>query len=243
MMRPAVESLARGSLHKRCGRLCRTRNSLTSWLWFLFCWCLLSPSCLAAPAQVTSDPRHFIAPLEAARHEKRFSLGVRAGFSLPQNDLKLTTGSFPDFTLGAYGQFRLGSFQHIRASEDWWSFNRGVQTSHQPQRDQTIRTRIHAAVAGVEYLQGLPAPLRRFDAGGGVYLTRWSVDSVDSVTLGQLGTAQAAGTSHWTRWGGGASGAYRVNRHLAIESRWIRTSYGYEHLPVSVVLLGAGWRF
>jgi hypothetical protein len=182
-------------------------------------------------------------PLQDTKAEARLSLGVRGSFTVPENDLKLTTGGFPNFTVGAYGQYRLGRSQQLRATGEWWSFSGGVQTSQQPSRDQTIHTKLQAEVAGGEYLYGLGGVLRRFSLGGGAYSVRWSVRSVDNVTLPALGTAQASGNSQWIRLGEGLNATYRLSRRLELEGRWIHSSYGYEHLPISVVTLGAGWTF
>lgn len=182
-------------------------------------------------------------PVEGSRSDSRVAFGIRGGFTLPQNDLKLTTGTFPNVAVGAYSRFRLGSFQQLRAVGEWWSFSGGVQYSQQPARNQTLRTNVQAIVMGGEYLCRMGGgPLRRFALGGGPYLTRWLVDSTNSVTL-PSGTARATGSSQWIRMGGGLNATYRISRRLDLESRWIHTSYGYEHLPVNVVILDAGWTF
>lgn len=178
-----------------------------------------------------------------AHPEPRFSFGIRGSFCLRENDLKLTSGTFPNFAAGAFGQFRLGRSQQIRPVGEWWSFTPGVQLSDQPARKQTINTQVSAVVAGGEYVYRLGGFVNRFSVGGGAYLARWSVDSVNSVTLIPSGTARASGTSQWNRMSEGALVNFRISRRLELESRWIHSSYGYERLPVNVVLLGAGWRF
>jgi hypothetical protein len=188
----------------------------------------------------TEPPR---AAIPYTMSEPRFSFAIRGGFSLPENDLKLTTGTFPNFSVGVYGQFRLGGAQHLRPVGEWWSFSPGVQSSQQPSRTQTINTRVRAVVMGGEYLYQLGGPIKRLSLGGGVYLARWSVDSVNSVTLIPMGTMRASGTSQWIRLGEGGQATFRLSRRLDLEGRWVHSSYGYQHLPVNVVLLGAGWRF
>ena len=183
------------------------------------------------------------APSLCTTSEPRFSLGIRGGFNLPQNDLRLTTGTFPNFSAGGYGEFLLGKSQRLRPVGEWWSFSPGVQNSQLPARTQTIDTRVRAVVAGGEYLYRLGGPFKRLSLGGGAYLARWSVASVNSVTLIPLGTMKASGTSEWIRVGEGGQASFRLSRRLDLEGRWVHSSYGYEHLPVNVVLVGAGWRF
>lgn len=177
-----------------------------------------------------------------AKGEQRFSLGIRGGFSLPENDLRLTTGGFPSYSAGLYGQFLFHGHHQLRAVGEVWNFSEGFQSSQSPSWPQAIDTQVRAIAVGGEYLYQLGGPFKLLSFGGGGYCARWSVDSVNRVTLSG-GTAQASGNSHWFRPGEGAAATYRVSKHLALESRWIWSTYGYEHVPVSAGIFGAGWRF
>ena len=175
--------------------------------------------------------------------ESRISFGIRGGLSLPENDLQLTTGNIPGFVVGGYGEYLLGVRHQLRPIGEWWYFNDGHQNSLSSTRTQSLDTRVRAVVVGGEYLCRLGGPIRRVSFGGGLYLARWSVDSVNIVTFSPGGTAQASGTSHWNRLAEGITANYRLSRRFEFESRWTHSDYGYEHLPVNVVTIGTGWRF
>lgn len=174
--------------------------------------------------------------------EPRFSLGVRAGFTLPQNDLKLTTGSFPQIDLGFRPERLIHGVHQVRPVVDWWYFRPGQQASATSLGSQVLKTRVRSLNFGGEYLYRIGGENKRLSVGGGLYLMRWSVASVDTITL-PTGTAQGSGTSHWTRLGEGATAVYRLSHRLELEGRWVHSHYGYEHIPVNVAILGAGYRF
>ncbi len=174
--------------------------------------------------------------------DPRRSFGVRGGFLLPQNDLKITTGSFPQINVGVRTEFLVRGVHQIRPSAEWWFFREGHQTSVDGDRSQEIDTKLRALLFGGEYLYRIGGPSMRFSAGGAFYLVRWSVDSVDAITLGQDGTAKFSGTSSWLSFGDGFAATYRLSHRLELEGRWVHSHYGYEHIPENVVLLGAGWR-
>lgn len=185
-------------------------------------------------------------PLPAGRvttNPSRFSWGIRGGFALPQDDLRLTTEPFPDFAVGAFAQIRLGKRHALRPVADWLHFSKGHQFITTPSEIQTIDTKVSALLFGGEYLYRPGWVFKNLSAGGGVYLMRWSVDSVNTLTLIPDGTAQAAGNSHWMRIGGGPAVSYHFSSHFELQGRWIHSHYGYEHIPVNVAILGAGWRF
>ena len=177
------------------------------------------------------------------KREPRFSVGIRGGFNLPQNDLSVTTGSSSNFSIGLYGQYLLRGRHQFRPVGEWWYFSRGRQEYRESSRTQTINTRVRAVVVGGEYLYRFGGSINRFSLGGGVYANWWSIDSVDVVTFIPEGTVQASGNSHWIRVGEGLSATFRLSPRLELESRWVHSSYGYEHLPINVFILGAGWRF
>jgi len=175
--------------------------------------------------------------------EPRFSFGIRGGLSLGENDLRLTTDRFPNYFAGAYGQFRLGSSHLLRPVGEWWSFSSGIQHFEQPSLSQTIHTQVRATVAGGEYLYRFGGPFKRLSVGGGAYAARWSVASTDTLTFIPQGTAEASGNSHWIRPAEGGIAGLRLTHRFALEGRWIYSNYGYERIPVSVFILGAGWKF
>lgn len=175
--------------------------------------------------------------------ERRFSFGIRAGLSHGERDLRLTTNQFPNYYTGLYGEFRLGSSQRLRPVAEWWSFRKGVQRFRNSSEIQLIDTRVQAEVAGGEYLYTLGGPLKRISLGVGGYAARWSVDSVNTVTLLGLGTAQASGNSHWIRPAGSVIATFRTVHSFELMARWIYSTYGFERVPVSVVTVGAGWTF
>lgn len=175
--------------------------------------------------------------------ERRFTFGVRAAFSLPQNDLKLTTGKPANLAAGTYAEFRLGERHSVKPVGEYWYFTPGRQYREAPRRAQKIDTRVRAAVLGGEYSYRL-APLdRRFAFVGGLHLVRWSVDSIDEVTFTPGETQIASGTSHWIRLGESLGLNYQISRRLSVETRLVHSTYGYEHIPVNVAFIGFGWRF
>jgi hypothetical protein len=173
---------------------------------------------------------------------RRFLLGIRGGFLLPQNDLRLTTGHFPQIAAGVDAELVLHGMHCLGPVAEWWYFTPGHQVSADASQSQAIDTRLRALVFGGEYRYRLGGPLRRLSVGGGLYLVRWSVDSVNTLTL-PAGTAQASGNSHWVRFGMGGAVNYRVFRRIELEGRWIYSTYGYEHIPVNVAILCVGWHF
>ncbi len=180
--------------------------------------------------------------LPSAGVDPRFSFGVRAGFTLPQNDLKLTTGTFPQLDLGFRPERLIHGVHQVRPVADWWYFRPGQQDSATSLGSQVLKTRVRSLNFGGEYLYRIAGENKRLSVGGGLYLMRWSVASVNTLTL-SAGTAQASGTSHWMRLGEGAVAVYRLSHRLELESRWVHSHYGYEHIPVNVATLGAGYRF
>lgn len=174
--------------------------------------------------------------------DPRLSYSVRASLLLPQNDLKLTTGSFPQIAVGAHSEFLLRGVHQIRPTAEWWYFRQGHQSSVDGNRSQIIDTKLQTLVFGGEYLYRIGGPSMRFSAGGGLYLMRWSVDSVDTITFTPGGATQASGNSSWIRFGDGFAATYRLSHRLELEGRWIHSHYGYENIPVNVATLGAGWR-
>lgn len=173
--------------------------------------------------------------------DPRHSYGIRAGFLLPQNDLKLTTGSLPQITIGAHSEFLIHGIHQVRPAAEWWYFRQGHQSSVDGARSQQIDTSLRGLVFGGEYLYRIGGPDKRFSAGGGLYLIRWSVDSTDAITL-PGGTAKFSGASSWFRLGDGLSTTYRFSHRLELEGRWVHSHYGFERIPVNVAIIGAGWR-
>lgn len=184
-----------------------------------------------------------VAPLHEPKFSRQFSFGIRGSFVLRENDLKLTTDTFPNFAAGLFFQHQPSKSHRLRLTGEWWDFSSGVQYSQQTSRTQAINTKVRAIVAGGEYLYRLPGPVKRLSVGGGVYFARWSVHSVDGVTLIPGGSAEASGTSQWNRLGEGPTATFRLSRWFEIEGRWVHSDYGYEHLPINVITLGAGWSF
>lgn len=182
-------------------------------------------------------------PLRVDHEESRISFAIRGGFSLPENDLRLTTGNFPSFSVGGYGQFLLRGSHQLRPVGEWLYFSTGRQDIQTSSQSQTIRTNVRAVLMGGEYLYRFKGLAQRLSVGGGFYLVRWSVHSVDELQLAAGGNAEASGNSHWNRPGEGPVVSYRISQHLELQGRWIHSNYGYEHIPINVVTLGAGWRF
>lgn len=174
--------------------------------------------------------------------DPRHSTSVRVGFLLPQNDLGLTTGSFPQVSVGAHSELLVHGIHQIRPTAEWWYFRQGHQSSVDGNRAQVIDTSVRALVFGGEYLYRFGGPSKRLSAGGGVYLMRWSVDSVNTITFTPGGTAHASGASSWLRFGDGFAATYRLSHRLELEGRWIHSHYGYENIPENVAILGGGWR-
>lgn len=188
----------------------------------------------------SSSPRSSAVP---TYRERRFSFGIRGGLSHGEHDLRLTTNQFPNYYAGVYGEFRLGSSQRLRSVAEWWSFRQGVQRFRDSSEFQLIDTRVQAEVAGGEYLYNLGGPVKRISLGVGGYAARWSVDSVNTITLFGLGTARASGNSHWIRPAGSAIATFRTLHSFELMGRWVYSTYGFERVPVSVVTFGAGWTF
>jgi len=129
----------------------------------------------------------------------------------------------------------------VRPAAEWWYFRPGHQTSVVGSRSQQIDTTLRGIVLGSEYLYRPGGPDKRFSAGIGLCLIRWSVDSTNTITL-PGGTARSTGTSSWIRLGDGLSANYRLSHRLELEGRWVHSHYGFENIPVNVAILGAGWR-
>lgn len=211
-------------------------TSIPRWLpWTLSAALLLLVCCSSVRAQRLDQ-------LDSDGADPRFSFGVRAGFTLPQNDLKLTTGSFPQIDLGLRPERLIHGVHQVRPVADWWYFRPGQQASTTSLGAQVLKTRVRSLNFGGEYLYRIAGENKRLSVGGGLYLMRWSVASVNTLTLA-TGTAQASGTSHWMRLGEGAVAAYRLSHRIELEGRWVHSHYGYEHIPVNVAILGAGYRF
>ena len=180
--------------------------------------------------------------IDGTGQDPRFSFGVRGGFTLPQNDLRLTTGSFPQIDLGVRPERLIHGVHQVRSVVDWWYFRPGQQASTTTLGSQLLKTRVRSLNFGGEYLYRTGGENKRLSVGGGLYLMRWSVASVNTLTLA-AGTAEASGTSHWIRLGEGAVAAYRLSHRVELEGRWVHSHYGYEHIPVNVAILGGGYRF
>lgn len=193
------------------------------------------------PTQNGSARTHASVP--PTYREPRLSVGVRGGLSLGEHDLKLTTNRFPNYYAGVHGQFRIGESHFLRPVGEWWNFSSGVQVFQDNSQIQTIRTHVQAVVFGGEYLYGLGGHFTRISLGAGAYGARWSVDSVNVVTLFAFGTVQASGNSHWTRPAGGALATCHLSHRFELMGRWVYSTYGFERVPVSVVTFGAGWSF
>ncbi len=175
--------------------------------------------------------------------DPRFSYSVRGGFSLPQNDLRQTTGGFPNFTIGTHAERLIDGVHQLRTNAEYWRFSQGHQYSVEPTRTQQIDTKLSAFVLGGEYLFRIAGPEKRLSAGVGLFVARWSIDSVDTITYIPDGTAQNSGTSSWWRLGESYGATYRLTHKLELEGRWIHSHYGYEDIPVNNIIYGAGWRF
>ena len=174
--------------------------------------------------------------------DPRRSFGVSGAFLLPQNDLRQTTGPSPQITVGVHAEALLRGVHQIRPDAEWMYFRQGHQTSSSADRSQVLDTKVRALLFGGEYLYRIGGADKRLSAGGGLYLIRWSVNSVNTITFGSEGTAQASGDSSWWRFGDGFAAAYRLTHKLELQGRWIHSNYGYEHIPINVATLGAGWR-
>ena len=183
--------------------------------------------------------------LGAAEMPKTLIVGVQAGLAMPVGpDLRTTTASSLNLGLGVHATWIINGEDELRSRVDVWSFGRRRQEVTTP-LVQRIDTKVQGLVLGMEYLfcDGRNGRYGRWAAGGGVYLIRWSVDSTNQVVIPAAGTAQASGTSHWTREGLGLVGTYRLTSQLEVEARWISSHYGYENLSADLGTLGLLWHF
>ncbi len=183
--------------------------------------------------------------LGAAERPKDLSLGVQAGLVLPvAQDLRSTTGSSPILGLGIHATWIINGEDELRPRVDLWSFGRRRQDVETPLA-QRIETKVQGLAVGVDYLfsDGRYGRYGRWAGGPGVYLIRWSVASSNQVVIPGAGTAQASGTSRWTRAGFGVVGTYRFTPWLEVEARWISSHYGYENLSADLGTLGLLWHF
>ena len=156
------------------------------------------------------------APVVMRRSERRFTFGVRAAFSFPQNDLELTTGKALNFAAGPYGELRLGKNHRLKQVGEYWYFTPGRQYKNSPARMQKIDTRVSATVLGGEYSYRIAPVGRRLVITGGLHLVRWSVNSVDEVTFTPGATQIASGNSHWIRPGESLGLGYQISRRLNV---------------------------
>ncbi|MBP1629037.1 MAG: hypothetical protein H6Q00_3512 [Holophagaceae bacterium] len=181
--------------------------------------------------------------VEAAESLPGCSFGIQAGVAIPAGrDLGVTVGSRLNGAVGVHATWSIGDHHGIRPRLDLWDFSQGHQEVLTPFAQQ-IETKVQGIALGGEYLYR-PGGLRgRLAAGGGLYLIRWSVDSTNRLDGSTGGTAQASGTSHWTRDGVGLVVSFRLTPRLDGEARWIFSSYGYEDLPANLCTAGLLWRF
>jgi hypothetical protein len=112
---------------------------------------------------------------------------------------------------------------------------------------RTVDAKVTAWSLGPEYLvtpfQGLP----RLSIGAGVHLVHWQVQSTDT-TVFQLtggGTSTMALTSSptWNRLGVSLLADCRLTDHLALEARWLTSSYGWQGERTQIAQAGLLWRF
>jgi len=171
----------------------------------------------------------------------RLGFGVQGGLALPSgDDLQVTAGTGLD--LGLHVSWAINDFNEIRPRLDLMTFAHGHQDMATPLQ-QHLDTKVQGLSLGCEYLYRFQCSAGRWGAGAGIYFIRWSVDSINRVTVAGAGVAQVTGTSHWTREGLGLVGTYRITPHLEGEARWISSHYGYENLPARLGTLGLLWRF
>lgn len=174
-----------------------------------------------------------------AEAPERSALGIQAGLAVPSGDLTVTTGTPPDVTAGIHADFAAGRQGRVRTLAELWFFP-GARHHVEGPLAQTLDTTVRGQVLGAEYLHCFG---KRFSLGGGAYLVRWSVASTNTFTLAKAGSSMEAGTSHWYRAGFGLGAALRLTPHLEAQVRWVTSHYGYENLPVGVVLGGVVWNF
>lgn len=169
--------------------------------------------------------------------------GVQAGLRMPlQSDLRVTTGSGLDPSLGVHGDWNFREGQTLRVRLDLGAFSSADQVQPGPPYQQAIHTRVKDTALGAEYLYR-PALLGgAWTVGGGAYLIRWKVDSTEQLVL-PAGAIQASSASSWTREGLGGLVAYRWNRHLDTEVRAIFSHYGYENQPARLASFNVLWTF
>ena len=193
---------------------------------------------LAAFGLFLMAPRAVAAPVPGS-----LSFGFQGGLALARgDDLRVTTGSGLSLELGAHATWDLDGLQALRPRLDLLTFREGHQNVKAP-LPQQMDTKVRGLALGGEYLFRPGGRESRWAAGPGLYLVRWSVESINRVTLPSAGTAQASGTSHWTRAGFGLAGTGRLTPHLEAEARWTFSHYGYENLPVSLGTVGLLFRF
>lgn len=173
---------------------------------------------------------------------RRFNYSARAGFSLPQNDLRNTTGDSPNFLVGAHAERLFHGVNQFRTVGEYWFFRQGHQQFGNGAQAQQLDTKVRTLALGGQYLYRIGGADKRFSIGGGLYLMRWSVASVNTLTF-SVGTAQASGTSHWYHVGESLDATYRLSHRLELDGRWAHSHYGYENIPVNVAQLGAAFRF
>jgi hypothetical protein len=170
--------------------------------------------------------------------------GVQGGLALPQGDLALTAGKAVNLTAGLHGDYLFGQGTgRIRTLAEYWAFSGNSQDSNGASFTQHLDTRVHAQVLGVEFGHRVFGPKSPLTVHAGIYLVGWSVASTDTLGLPGAGSTTASGTSRWSRAGAGVGLSCAVSSHLDAQVRWVSTHYGYENLPVGILLAGMVWDF
>jgi len=168
-----------------------------------------------------------------------FRWGLQGGLLMPASpDLKLTTSSGLNASLGARLEWGSYADQTLRLRLDREQFGAGRQIKDSPTVHQEIDTRVHDESLGLEQL----FHQERWFLGLGLYGIRWTVDSTNKLST-PTGTFSPSGSSRWTRAGVGLLVGRHWNANLGAEFRFVASRYGQENQPTRVASLNLIWTF
>ena len=171
--------------------------------------------------------------------EESFRWGLQGGVLMPASpDLKLTTSSGLNASLGARLEWGSYADQTLRLRLDREQFREGHQGSEAPALHQEVSTRVHDESLGLEQL----FHQERWSLGLGLYGIHWTVDSTNRLST-PAGTFSPSGSSRWTRAGVGLLVGRRWNANLGAEFRFVASRYGQENQPTRVASLNLIWTF
>ena len=163
-------------------------------------------------------------------------------------DLKDTTGLVPALSLGLRWECSLPGTQVLRLRLDQTAFDgehrvfSGTQGSTGWVR--TINTNLVAVSLGAEDLIHPFKALPNLSFGVGAHLVHWQMNTTDSTAfnLGAGTSTTHTSSPTWNRLGVSLVVDVQLNRTMAMEGRYLVSSYGWQGERAPLAQLGLLWR-